>query len=111
MTALRLNPSTEPRLVDPRHEVGWPSRRRVVDVGDPAATAAIVNLTVLGSTVGGFGTAWADGTPKPASSCINFGVGDIIANCILVATTGGRFVVELNTPAHLLVDLVGVITP
>ena len=110
MTALRLNTSTTPRLVDTRS--GNPVRKVAVDVGDPAATAAIVTVTVVATGLGGYGTAWAAGTPKPSpSSCINFAAGEVVANTTLVATTAGRFDIELNTPAHVIVDLVGVITP
>lgn len=112
MTALRMNTSTEPRIVDTRQANGAPVRRLTVDVGDQAATAAIVNLAVVGSSAPGYGVAWAAGTPKPApASCINYGPNDVVANAILVATTAGRFELELAAPAHVIVDLVGVITP
>jgi len=112
MTALRLNTSTEPRLVDTRKGAGKTVRKVTVDVGDPAATAAIVNLVVLGSDAHGFGTAWATGTPKPSpASCINYAPNATVANAILVATTAGKFDLELLAPAHVVVDLVGVITP
>jgi len=113
MTALRLNTSTRPRVLDSRQAAGAPLVRKVVvDVGDPAATAAIVNVTVTGSDAAGYGTAWAAGTSKPSpASCINYNANDTVANTILVATTAGKFNIELLAPAHVIVDLVGVITP
>ena len=52
--------------------------------GVPAdATAVAVNLTVTGSTAGGYLTAWGDG-PMPGSSNANFGPGDTTASFALV---------------------------
>ena len=60
----------------------------------------------------GYGVAWAHGTPKPSpASCINYAANATTANAILVATTAGKFDLELRAPAHVLVDVVGVITP
>ena len=112
MTALRMNTSTKPRVLDTRDGAGDLVRKVTVDVGDPAATAAIVNLVVLGSDANGYGVAWAHGTPKPSpASCINYAANATTANAILVATTAGKFDLELRAPAHVLVDVVGVITP
>ncbi|MBV1869249.1 MAG: hypothetical protein KUG69_15305 [Marinosulfonomonas sp.] len=80
----------------------------VVNTGHPGATAAVANITSVGATAPGqFLTAWASG-PLPNSSVLNSGVGDTIANSIIVPLApDGTFRLYTHAPAHLLVDISG----
>lgn len=73
--------------------------------------AAVVNLTVVAPLQYGFISAWPTGITKPTVSSVN--VGNDQANTANAAIIGlgtadaGRFQVEFQTPAHLVVDISG----
>jgi hypothetical protein len=79
-----------------------------VNTGRPGATAAVANLTSISATTPGqFLTAWASG-PRPDTSVLNTGVGDVIANSIIVPLApDGTFQLYTYSSAHLLVDISG----
>jgi hypothetical protein len=79
-----------------------------VNTGRPGATAAVANITSVGATSPGqFLTAWASG-PRPDTSVLNSGVGDVIANSIIVPLApDGTFQLYTFASAHLLVDISG----
>lgn len=80
----------------------------VVDSGRPGASAVVANVTSIGAaTSGQFVTAWASG-PRPETSVLNSGVGDVIANSIIVPVApDGTFRLYTSSSAHLLVDISG----
>lgn len=80
----------------------------VVDTGRPGASAVVANVTSVGATTPGqFVTAWASG-PRPDTSVLNSGVGDVIANSIIVPVApDGTFRLYTFASAHLLVDISG----
>lgn len=81
--------------------------------GVPAdATAVAVNVTAVGSTLGGFVTAYPDGTTRPAASTVNFAIGQTIANEVPVQL-GANGVLDLFNLAgntDVVVDLDGYYT-
>jgi hypothetical protein len=81
------------RIVDTRRKLGAsaPGTNVAITVtvaghgGVPAGAAAVVlNLTVTKPTAAGYLTAWADGTPQPTASNVNFAKGDTVANLAIV---------------------------
>lgn len=78
------------------------------------ARAIEANFAAVDSDTGqGFGKLWADGTPEPATSVINFPAGNNVATSGsgAVRITGGFLSAEFSRPAHLLVDVVGYYVP
>ncbi|GAA2142627.1 hypothetical protein GCM10009760_27970 [Kitasatospora kazusensis] len=52
--------------------------------GAPAgATGAVLNVTAVTPTTGGFLTVWADGTTRPATSSVNFTPGQVVPNHVI----------------------------
>ena len=47
-------------------------------------TAVVLNLTVAGSTGGGYVTAYGDGTARPTASNLNFSAGQVVPNLVVV---------------------------
>ncbi len=78
-----------------------------------AADAVVVNLTVTGTTAGGYLTVWPAGQPRPLASSISWAPGQTVANAVTVrAGVGGRISVFNPTgSAHVIVDVVGSFTP
>jgi hypothetical protein len=75
--------------------------------GSAGKIGATVNMTIVGATAPGFGSAWAGG-PQPNTSKINYGVGGAIANEVSVPLAAdGSFQVYISSPAHIIFDLVG----
>jgi hypothetical protein len=65
------------RIVDEDNH-GW---RVQENCGVPlGAAAVIVNVTVTGALGPGFLSLWAAGAPRPATSTLNFGAGQTVAN-------------------------------
>ncbi|MEO8228344.1 MAG: hypothetical protein ABI628_01135 [Chloroflexota bacterium] len=81
--------------------------------GAPASAVAVTgNLTVTGQTAGGFVSATPDPEPIPATSTINFPMGDTLANGIVAPlnVTGESSFVYKSSPGrttHLILDLSG----
>ena len=72
------------------------------------ATAVALNVTVTITTGDGFVTVWPDGSPRPATSTINFSAGQTRANnaVVPVGPSGGlRVVAAAGT--HFLIDVTG----
>ncbi len=74
--------------------------------------AAIINLTALGSSTGGFLKAYTTGFPVPAISSINYAAGgSAIANGLFVGVSAGRqLTVYASTTSHFVVDLLGTVS-
>ena len=75
------------------------------------ATAVFVNLTTTSSLGYGFFTAYAAGTPRPATSVLNTdGAGQTRAAGIIVPVSGDGFEVYSSTGGHVIVDIAGYFT-
>lgn len=76
------------------------------------ASTAVVNLTAVGATTGGYITAYASGTTRPSTSTMQIASGFTEANLAFVPIgTDGKIAVYLNSGAtDLLVDVEGYIT-
>jgi hypothetical protein len=48
------------------------------------AAAAVLNVTALRSTAGGYVTAWAGGATRPGTASLNFSTGQAVGNLVLV---------------------------
>ena len=97
------------RVIDTRDSapVG-PGGVVTVNTGQQASTVA-VNITAVDATAPTFLTAWGPGTdPRPDSSTLNLGPGDIVPNMALVQTSGSSFsVYNLAGRVDVVVDLAG----
>ena len=81
--------------------------------GVPAtgAAAAVLNVTVTGSTGAGYWTAWPSGTPRPAASTLNTNTGDTIANATIIPVgVDGTISIYTQSGGHVIVDITGWIT-
>lgn len=87
--------------------------------GVPVSASAVVwNATVVSADRPGFARAWADGTPAPPTSIMNWGAGQTRASASISAADDGRtrFLVDdgaadLHRPvAHLVADVFGYFT-
>jgi uncharacterized protein (DUF1501 family) len=75
------------------------------------ARAAMLNVTVTGSTATGFLTVWPSGLAVPNSSNINYAAGQTIANAVMAKLgTNGRMRVNASKPVHVIGDVVGYFT-
>ena len=83
-------------------------------VGVPAdATAAVLNVTIAGSSAWSFLTVFPSGTAVPDASNVNAdGSGRVVANLVHVKIgAGGAVDIFRSAPMGLVVDLVGVYVP
>ena len=62
------------------------------------AKAVVINVTVTGSTTGGYVTVFPCGTTRPLASSLNFGAGETVSN-LAVAAVGARGSVCFYSPA------------
>jgi hypothetical protein len=82
--------------------------------GLPAGvTAVALNVTATAPTAGGFLTAYPGGGTRPTASSLNFGVGQTIANLVLVPVGPNNTVTFYNNggTVHVVADLVGTYAP
>nr|AGC72388.1 hypothetical protein [uncultured bacterium A1Q1_fos_15] len=77
------------------------------------ARAVVINLTSVGSTSGGFITAWPTGVSRPVASVLNRTSGQTIANLAVVPIgSGGKISLYNNAgTSHLVGDVQGYFTP
>ena len=77
-----------------------------------AAAAAVVTVTAVDAGSVGYVTVWPAGTARPEVSSLNVGgPGETVANLALVPLGGGgKISLYTDSPAHLLVDVVGYVT-
>ncbi len=77
--------------------------------GIPAdALAVVVNVTVTGSTTGGYVTVFPCGTQPPNSSTLNFNGGQTIANAAIAKIgTNGEVCIFTSSSTHVLIDASG----
>jgi len=72
-----------------------------------AAEAVTLNLTVTGSTDGGWLTAWACGEPVPPSSNLNYVVGETRAVQAMIGLGNGALCLRSSAMTHVIVDVSG----
>jgi hypothetical protein len=73
-----------------------------------AATGALLNVTVTGSSAAGYLTAYPCGQPVPLASNVNFAAGQTAANLAAVQIgAAGGVCVYASTAAHVIVDADG----
>ena len=101
----RFTPVVPDRLLDTRNT----GRSSVLAVPMPDGVDAVsLNLTVTGSAVGGFLTAFPCGGEIPTVSNVNFGAGETIAGAAYVPVgADGTVCLFTNTPVDVVVDLTG----
>jgi len=113
------------RLLDTRSGVGAPTgavaSNGVVALqvtgqgGVPAgATAAVLNVTVAGSSAEGFVTAYADGSARPTASNLNFVPGQVVPNLVVVPLSASGKVDLYNGSSgatQLVADVAGYYLP
>ena len=77
--------------------------------GVPAnATAAVLNVTVVGPSGGGYLTAYPCSSPLPNASNVNFVPGDVRPNLVTVRIgTADTVCIQSTASADILVDLGG----
>lgn len=113
-------PVAPTRLLDTRSGGGGPLGANAVRplqvagaTGVPNnASAGVLNVTVTGSTAGGYLTVYPDGSAVPNASNINFGVGQTIANMVTVGI-GGNGQVDFDNhfgTVNVVADLFGYFT-
>ena len=76
------------------------------------ASAAIVNLTVNGSTAGGFGTVYPCTPTRPTASSVNWTTGLTRPNELIVKLSDtGTICIYVSAPTQLILDVVGYLPP
>ncbi|MER5641506.1 PKD domain-containing protein [Kitasatospora sp. NPDC002227] len=111
--AALFQPVTPRRLADtrtPGKGALGPGGQLSVATGAPAgATGAVVNLTATAPTVGGYLTAWADGSVRPGTSNLNFLAGQTVPNHVTTPlSSDGRFdVYNFAGNTQVVADLFG----
>lgn len=88
------------------------NEERVVDLSSrliPTARAAVINLTAVDSSGGGFLSAYADGITWPGNSTVNYsGAGQTVANAAVVTMAAGKIKVRAGVNgAHVVLDVIG----
>ena len=105
---------TPTRFADTRSNVGMtPFTTNTVNAlsiagyrGVPSdVTAVRATVTVTEPTTAGFLTVWPCGTGTPATSLVNFGAGETVANSTFVGLGGGRLCLRASTNAQVVVDV------
>jgi hypothetical protein len=110
------NASVPVRVLDTRSGLGGSPGRLVP--GQPLvlalqqakaarASAVSLNVTATDATGTGFVTAWPCGQPMPATSILNFGPGQIVANFLAVGMGPDGVCIAASAPVDVVVDLMG----
>ncbi len=81
--------------------------------GVPAGASAVwLNVVTVGRQVPGYLTVFPEGRPVPATSNVNFGAGQVVANAVPVALgSGGRVNFNAHTAVEVIADLSGAFAP
>ncbi|QMU79498.1 PKD domain-containing protein [Streptacidiphilus sp. PB12-B1b] len=108
------------RLLDTRAAIGIPTRTPIAAghdlvlqitgrAGVPAGiTSVVLNVTATGNTSGGVLQAWADGTPRPSTSNLNWAPGQTIANQVVVPVApDGKVDLYVTGTTHVIADIFG----
>lgn len=116
-------PLTPARILDTRNGTGTGSIAKVPANGvlklkvagaggvpSSGANAVVLNVTVTGPTAGGYLTVYPDGTPRPATSNLNFAAGQTVPNTVIVKVGADGYVDLANVAAgstNLVTDVQG----
>ncbi len=113
-------PVAAQRVLDTRQSIilgnaGFDRRTREWDLGIAGtagvplwAAAVTLNLTAFDASSSGYFTVWPDGQPRPGSSSLNLGSGDVLANAVTVGLGANNGVgIYTDTSALFLVDVAG----
>jgi hypothetical protein len=74
-------------------------------------TSVVLNVTVTGTTAGGYLTAWGDGTTRPKTSNLNWVKGQTIANLVTVPVSGdGGVDFYVTSSTQVIADVQGYYT-
>lgn len=96
---------------DPNRGIGPGQVRHLPISGDGLlvghTTALILNVTVTEPATAGFVSVYPSGSPRPATSSVNFTAGQTVANLVTVPYTGGVDVYNSSGRTDVIVDLVG----
>ena len=75
------------------------------------AVTAVLNVTVVGSSISGYLTVWPCEDPRPATSNVNFVPGVIVANAVVTGLSpAGSICLYSSGTAHVVVDTFGELT-
>jgi hypothetical protein len=78
---------------------------------DNTAAAAIINLTLTGTSAAGYGTAYKSGVVRPETSIVSAdGPGLSVANAAVVQLAAGKIDLFNDEATHVLVDVTGCFT-
>ncbi len=77
------------------------------------ATAAVLNVTITESNVGGFLTVWPSGTPRPTVSSVNVDRPNQTRAALVTVRLGANGAVDINSylAGHVIVDVIGFYAP
>ncbi|GGM78103.1 hypothetical protein GCM10011609_12340 [Lentzea pudingi] len=111
----RYFPVSPVRALDTRSAPGGPAgpgQTKTVELATriaPSAAAAVLNLTGAAPTSASFVTAYANGTPRPATSNLNLTAGRDTANSAVIALNGDARMALFNNSGttDLVVDVAG----
>jgi hypothetical protein len=68
----------------------------------------VLNVTATGNTSSGVLQAWADGTPRPSTSNLNWAPGQTIANQVVVPVSAdGKVDLYVTGTTHVIADIFG----
>ncbi|HZQ50297.1 MAG TPA: fibronectin type III domain-containing protein [Candidatus Dormibacteraeota bacterium] len=110
------HPLTPARILDTRStsRLAAAATRDVAVAGQggvpsSGATAAVLNVTATGTTAAGYLAVWPAGTPRPATSNLNWSAGKTVANLVEVAIGSGGAVSVFNAlgGADVVIDVEG----
>jgi hypothetical protein len=100
------------RILDTRSNGAPVAANAVIDLplGVPAGSAAVLNLTVVNNTQGGYLRVWPAGTAEPTLSLVNYPPAATSARsglAVVQVGTGGTVRIKNTSPgtAHILADL------
>lgn len=122
-----FNPVTPTRILDTRNAIGVPTRTPIPQQGtlrvqveglagipENGVSAVVLNVTAVNSTTGGNLTIYPDdGSPRPATSNLNFGPKQTMANLVMVSMPHDATSVLIFNPfgsTDVLVDAAGYYT-
>lgn len=121
------NAITPTRIADTRPNSGTPYASKTlqpntsIDIGvvgaagvPAGATAAVINVTSVNSTKGGYLTVYPSGTARPTTSFLNFQEGQVVAKeTIAKLASNGKITIYNGSAAsvNVIVDVVGYYVP
>ncbi len=116
-TGARLTPLAATRVVDSRNGTGWsgPLAARETRSFDPTlggtlavGATAVINVVATEAAGSGFLTFFPCGTPKPATSSLNFKRGTNSTNSAIISSgSDGKICIFASVATHVVIDVMG----